>query len=172
MRNIFFKTKEALRISVLNASIPFQWTWQSLPIPPALSIVLLARNVTGRAILGRADPCTLLGGRRSVRVGSVLHTVDAILLALNTIGFPPIQLPARNPLIDSLFLIHLALVDGRSFGLREGYTARWYAYSRNWVDSQFHIRHRLSRSARQPANFSPISITGPLAILDSALITG
>ena len=124
MYNIFFKTKKAFRIPVLNASIHFESAWQYLLIPPTLSIVLLAGNVTRRAILGRTDPGTLFGGHHSVRVGSVLHPVDTILLPLKTIGFPPIQLPARNPLINSLLLIHLTLIDDRSLGLCEGYTAR------------------------------------------------
>jgi hypothetical protein len=93
-------------------------------MPLSLSVVFLPRNVTRRALLGRADPSSFPSRDDSVRLCFILHMVDAVLLPLKAIGLPLVELAAGDSSIDPLFLIHLALIDNRGLGLREGRTAR------------------------------------------------
>jgi len=82
-------------------------------MPIALPVVLLARNVARSLILSCADPSPFPSCDDSVRLGPMLHAIDAVLLPLQTLGLSRIQLSALNSLVNPLFLIHLPLIDPR-----------------------------------------------------------
>jgi hypothetical protein len=86
-------------------------------MPSTLAIVLFTRNVAWSTILRCADPCPFFSCHNIVGVRSILHAIDPILLPVESTGLSSIELPTGNSLVDTLFLIHLSLVNHRSFRL-------------------------------------------------------
>lgn len=89
-----------------------------------LGIVLLTRNVSRGSILGRIDASPFPVRYDTIGLGAILHTINAILLAVKPIGLSLIQLSAGDALIDATLLVRLPLIDARGFRLCIGHSRR------------------------------------------------
>jgi hypothetical protein len=89
-------------------------------IEVVLAIMLLRVNMTALHVFGMAQAGTLTARHLAIRLGPRFHVFDMLLATLETIGFTLGQAARGNALIDTLFLIGLALVDARRVALGEG----------------------------------------------------
>jgi len=85
-----------------------------------LTVVLLRMDALALPILGTMQLGALTTGHHTIRLGLVFHGVDAPLAALQTIGFALGQAAGGDTLIDTLFLLGLALVNPWGIGLGKG----------------------------------------------------
>jgi hypothetical protein len=103
-----------------------------LPMRLALAVVFLASDMVRGTILCRADPGPFPFRHHTIGHCPVFHLVHMFLLPVQPVRFSLVQLPARNPLINPLILIRLALINHRRFYLGKDY-------------STHHQRHRTDR---------------------------
>ena len=114
------------------SSVSFQ-----LPMRLALAVVFLASNMVRGAILCRADPGPFPFRHGTIGLCPGFHLVHMFLLPVQPVRFSLVQLPARDPLIDPLILIRLALIVHRRFCLGKGH-------------STHQQRHRTDREQQLP----------------------
>jgi hypothetical protein len=103
-----------------------------LPMRLALAVVFLASNMVRGTILCRADPGPFPFRHDTIGHCPVFYLIHMFLLPIQPVRFSLVQLPTRNPLINPLILIRLALIDHRHFCLGKGH-------------STHHQRHRTDR---------------------------
>lgn len=82
-----------------------------------LAVVLLAIDAVALHILGVLNAGTLAAGDHAISLGAVFHVIDALLAALQAVGLTLGQTAGSHALVDSAFLIGLALVNARRIGL-------------------------------------------------------
>jgi hypothetical protein len=88
-----------------------------------LPIMLLTEDVLGRPILRGMEAGSFLFRHHPIGFGFVLHLVDMLLLLVQLVRFALSQLTARNPLIDSQFLVGLPLINTRRLSLSIGHAS-------------------------------------------------
>ena len=99
------------------SSVSFQ-----LPMRLALAVVFLASNMVRGAILCRTHPGPFPFRHGTIGLCPGFHLVHMFLLPVQPVRFSLVQLPARNPLINPLILIRLALIVHRRFCLGKDYS--------------------------------------------------
>lgn len=104
----------------------------------ALAVVFLASNMVRGPILCRADPGPFSFRHNTIGHCPVFHLVHMFLLPVQPVPFSLIQLPARNPLIDPLILIRLALINHRRFCLGKDHSTH---YQRHCTDPEQQLLH-------------------------------
>ena len=129
--NVSHQQDEALRIRSRAPRLVISQL--SITDAGALAVVFLASNMVRGTILSRADPGPLPFRHHIIGQCPVFHLVHIFPLPPQPLRFLLIQLPARNPLINPLILIRLALINHRRFCLGKDY-------------STHHQRHRLTAS--------------------------
>ena len=78
-----------------------------LPMPGSLGIVFFTRDMARSAILSSTDSSPFFIRHDPVGLRPILHTVDPVLLAIQAVGLPLIQLAAGNALIDQIGRAHV-----------------------------------------------------------------
>jgi len=84
-----------------------------------LAIVFLAINAIALHILRLMDAGAFLTGHHTIGLGAIFHVVDALLAALQAVGFALRQAAGGDALIDATLLVGLALINSRRVGLGE-----------------------------------------------------
>lgn len=120
-----------------------------MPLP--LGIMLLTRDMARCTILGIIDSSPLSLGNRPIGLGSIFHLIDMFLLFIQSMGFTLIQLTAGSPLINSLFLVRLTLINHGRLRLRKGHPAQTKYESTSRYQNLLHWRlHRIKGEVSLP----------------------
>jgi hypothetical protein len=82
-----------------------------------LTVVFLGVDAAALHILRLMQAGALATRNDTVGLGAVLHVIDMLLAAVETIGFTLGQAAGSDALIDTLLLVGLALIDTRRVGL-------------------------------------------------------
>jgi len=85
-----------------------------------LTIMFLRGDAAALDVLCLVQAGALATRHHAIRLGAVFHVVDALLSAFEAIRLALRQATRGHPLIDTLLLIGLALIDARRIGLGEG----------------------------------------------------
>ena len=81
-----------------------------------LTVMFLPINALAFNVLGMLQVGAFLLRHHTIRLGLVFNTLQTILPALETCRLLLRQRPGLNALLDTLFLIGLALVENRRIG--------------------------------------------------------
>jgi hypothetical protein len=107
-------------------------------MPLALAIVLLTSNVVRGTILCRTDLGPFPFRHYIIGHCPVFHLVQIFPLPAQPLRFSLVQLPARNPLINPLILIRLALINHKRFCLGKDYSTH---HQRHRTDREQYLLH-------------------------------
>jgi len=102
-----------------------------------LAIMLLGIDTITLRVLRDMQTGPLALGDDTIGLGTIFHVVHAQLTVFQTIGFALGQAAGSHTLIDTLFLVGLALVDTRRIGLGKSQDGQSDGNGNNGLDA-FH----------------------------------